>query len=150
MQDQPNAYKRCGRCGESKPRADFNAHRGKPDGLRAICRVCQVEYNREWAERNPETRRASQRRRYGRERERLGSKRPTTVMAPVQRNAHNTVLRAIQRGDITRPDNCPRCRRADSPIQGHHADYAKPLDVEWLCARCHGREHRDLSVSTGD
>jgi len=32
--------KRCPRCGEDKPRSDFNRNRSEPDGLRAYCRVC--------------------------------------------------------------------------------------------------------------
>lgn len=26
-------------------------------------------------------------------------------------------------------------------MQGHHPDYSKPLEVEWLCPRCHGARH---------
>jgi hypothetical protein len=27
-------------------------------------------------------------------------------------------------------------------VQAHHADYARPLDVSWLCISCHRDIHR--------
>ena len=36
-----------------------------------------------------------------------------------------------------------RCGKA-RPVHGHHfAGYEAPLTVTWLCAECHGREHRE-------
>jgi hypothetical protein len=51
---------------------------------------------------------------------------------------------AIKRGIVTRPEVCQKCglipprnAKGYSGIHGHHHDYTKPLDVEWLCAKCH-------------
>lgn len=41
---------------------------------------------------------------------------------------------------ITRPEICEKCFISCKP-QGHHRDYSKPLEVVWLCARCHKSEH---------
>ncbi|WP_443700185.1 hypothetical protein [Pseudomonas sp.] len=58
--------------------------------------------------------------------------------------AHRLVRSAVERGELVRPDECSKCgaapkRKVDgkSAIQGHHEDYNKPLDVEWICAKCH-------------
>lgn len=35
---------------------------------------------------------------------------------------------------------CRECGSQDS--QKHHADYSKPLEVEWLCRDCHEKLHK--------
>jgi ribosomal protein S27AE len=52
----------------------------------------------------------------------------------------SAVARAIREGVLVRPDACSSCG-ARGRIHGHHDDYAKPLDVRWLCASCHGQWH---------
>jgi hypothetical protein len=59
-------------------------------------------------------------------------------------NAHSAVQRALKSGRLVRPTACARCGAADSPLRdgrsglhAHHADYGRPLDVEWLCVTCH-------------
>lgn len=59
--------------------------------------------------------------------------------------ARAAVANAILRGDLVRPTHCTACGVADSKmsdgrtaIQGHHhKGYNYPLDVKWLCHRCH-------------
>ena len=35
---------------------------------------------------------------------------------------------------------CEDC--GSKKVQAHHEDYTKPLEVRWLCAKCHNRVHR--------
>lgn len=56
--------------------------------------------------------------------------------------AYFLVGRAVASGELARPLECSECRRVHRQIQGHHEDYAKPLDVVWLCPSCHQRRHR--------
>ena len=68
--------------------------------------------------------------------------------------ARLVVNTALQSGEITRPDTCERCgakpgldRAGRSKIHGHHHDYNKPLEVEWICVRRHNNDnhhHRPL------
>jgi hypothetical protein len=58
--------------------------------------------------------------------------------------ANRLVHEAIVKGVLVRPETCTLCgdipglSKAGSPkIHGHHHDYDKPLDVEWICVRCH-------------
>jgi ribosomal protein S27AE len=44
-----------------------------------------------------------------------------------------------ERGKLT-PQPCARCGDTLN-MEMHHTDYQKPLDVKWLCRRCHKRLH---------
>ena len=63
--------------------------------------------------------------------------------------AHNLVNDAVMRGALVRPDACSECgvsppprRDGGTQIEAHHDDYNRPLDVRWLCKRCHRAWHR--------
>lgn len=62
---------------------------------------------------------------------------------PEKIKAQNTLRNAIRRGKIVRPSCCSECLGAGR-IDAHHADYSKPLDVEWLCRSCHTARHRSI------
>jgi hypothetical protein len=55
---------------------------------------------------------------------------------PEKVRARRAVQQAISRGVLTRPGNCEHCGKHCRP-EASHDDYAKPLEVEWLCKRCH-------------
>lgn len=57
---------------------------------------------------------------------------------PEKARAHDRVRRAIEKGVLVRLP-CSSCGSDKS--QAHHADYSKPLDVTWLCRRCHDQRH---------
>ena len=58
---------------------------------------------------------------------------------PAARLAHSRINRAIRDGKITRQP-CEVC--GNPRTHAHHDDYSKPLDVRWLCPKCHGIHHR--------
>lgn len=50
---------------------------------------------------------------------------------------------ALFHGHISKPDHCADCGELTTSrnLHGHHHDYDKPLEVEWLCKDCHIRRH---------
>lgn len=55
---------------------------------------------------------------------------------PDRIRAQKLVYKAVKRGQLIKPSTCSRCG-TEGRIEGHHADYAQPLVVIWLCKLCH-------------
>lgn len=56
-----------------------------------------------------------------------------------KRIARKRLSYAVSTGKIVR-GNCEVCGKMDA--QGHHEDYAKPLQVKWLCPKHHAEVHK--------
>ena len=58
---------------------------------------------------------------------------------PQKEKARKAVRQAVRSGRLYKPYNCSECKKTFSKnkIEGHHEDYDKPLEVRWLCRRCH-------------
>jgi len=56
----------------------------------------------------------------------------------LQRRALYIVREALRHGEISR-EPCVVC--GSEEVQGHHEDYAEPLDVIWLCRLHHSWRH---------
>lgn len=50
--------------------------------------------------------------------------------------AHRAVAVAVRTGRLIKPKTCSKCG-AGGWIQASHDDYTKPLQIEWLCVKCH-------------
>ena len=64
-------------------------------------------------------------------------------------HAQNLAEIAIQQGILQRSIYCEQCKSfgrtlkdGRSSIHCHHDDYNKPLDVRWLCHKCHYKWHK--------
>ena len=59
---------------------------------------------------------------------------------PKKRYAHEQVRYAVKTGKLIK-QKCENC--GDKNTQAHHDDYSKPLEVRWLCNKCHKQWHRE-------
>ena len=63
--------------------------------------------------------------------------------------SQNLVESAIDKGILKRKIICDKCgntgvfKDGRSAIQAHHNDYNKPLDIKWLCQKCHHEWHKN-------
>lgn len=62
-------------------------------------------------------------------------------MDELKSNADKVTAKAIRTGHLQRQP-CEVCG-TDESVEAHHDDYAKPLDVQWLCRHHHVRKHAE-------
>lgn len=71
------------------------------------------------------------------------------ISDPVKTPALLRVFHSIGVGKaLQKPDACSRCGAECEP-EAHHADYEKPLEVEWLCRLCHILADRERRTTEG-
>jgi ribosomal protein S27AE len=133
----------------------------KPGGMGYLCKACNRARNKAWEQSaaGAATRRAQYLRRRDNdenrarlaknqraEYQRTGwrSRYERNIADPEKYAARRAALYAVKIGKLRRPEACSDCGKTCKP-HAHHADYSKPLDVTWLCGRCHGKEHRRIA-----
>ena len=131
--------KRCGCCELEKEEINFGKRKASKDGLAHKCKLCQRVYDKARA---GDKHRAEQRSIYAQTEEgRIsGSKAKSDYRKrnPNKSKAHALVSRKVRSGSLFR-ENCEVC--GESKTHAHHDDYAKPLNVRWLCPIHHKAWH---------
>ena len=65
---------------------------------------------------------------------------------PIKRHARDVLRYAVSSGRVKKPSTCQDCN-SSTLLEGHHPrGYEDPLDVEWLCKRCHGKRHKKIEI----
>lgn len=135
----------CSRCKESKNELEFNKDSNNKDSLQSRCKFCQSLWNKEYrkTQRGKEVHRKESGKYQRKLRQTEAGKEAHRQHAHRQRlkfperiRAYSALFRSIIMGAMKRSIFCESCG-LPAKTEGHHADYNKPFDVEWLCKRCH-------------
>lgn len=65
---------------------------------------------------------------------------------PEKHKARSLLRKAVYEKRISKPKICDLCMIESNRIEGHHEDYSRPLDVKWLCVKCHRNLHKELNL----
>lgn len=148
----------CFKCNVEKPLSEFYKHKAMADGHLNKCKECNkkdvkenreknidyyLEYDKQRAN-NPN--RAEARLKYSQtENGKIAARKAKSKWASsntIKRAASNIVNNAIRDGKIAKPKHCEACNVKVNRLHGHHDDYAYPLQVRWLCPKCHRVWHK--------
>lgn len=148
--------KTCNQCKIEKDESEFQIRRASKDGFTARCKKCLSEYDKSRANdpKRVKARKDYQKTEAYRESARKSSKkysrnnrekRYESTKKYKEKNrikiqCHGIVAYAIRCGNLVRKP-CEVCGSEKSV--GHHDDYAKPLDVRWLCDYHHNQWHKE-------
>jgi len=133
--------KKCTRCGEEKDDNEFQKRSASKDGLTASCKKCLAEYDKIRSKSDKRKKAAAV---YAKSQSGIeaGNKAKKKYISknPIKRKAHIIVGNAIRDKKLFK-EPCEICGETKK-VNAHHDDYARPLNVRWLCP-AHHREWHD-------
>ena len=154
----------CTRCKEEKHFDEFYTNRKVRDGKDYRCKSCVAEYRKNNLERcrkiglksyykNQSKNKKRAREYYYKNKDRINelsktphgremSKKGVNSYSSKHPDRHKTHVEfaLAKRSGLLEKKPCEICG-TDKKIHGHHEDYNKPLDVNWLCRSCHDLWH---------
>lgn len=132
-----NGAKKCAGCGRVL-KIDGFGYKDKKKGIRqSICRECFSAYNRKRYQENKEKiRERVKSHRDNHPELELDTRLKSCAKNPSKKNAYMAVDAALRSGVLEKPEKCSGCG-SRGRLSAHHYDYSKPLDVIWVCRKCH-------------
>lgn len=148
----------CTKCGQEKSLTDFYVNSRKADGRMPKCIECfrinllLPENVKKIQERDRVRGQCLARKQIVKERGRKYKDKPYRQAAamravdPLKAAARTALGNAVRDGCVIKPTICQGegCGKVaiGRNLHGHHKDYSKSLEVDWLCTACHGAAHR--------
>ncbi len=135
--------KKCIRCNTVLNISEFYKHRAMGDGHLNKCKECCKAYTLKHRRENSEYYKEYDRIR-GRTEER---KKRNVDRYKLLKEIDPIKLKSLnkKRSDnwiIIKPNSCTECNEPNEYLEAHHEDYSKPLEVKFLCTKCHGLTRR--------
>ena len=142
--------KSCKKCKATKDNSEFYACKRNKDGLFGSCKECIKLAVRENRKKRYDQYSEYERKRYQenedrRKRLQNGAK-IWRQKNPIAYKAQTKVGNALRDGKLEK-EPCLFC--GCEQVHAHHNDYQKPLDVVWLCPKCHQRMHANFPEHHG-
>lgn len=129
----------CSFCNEVKDYSEFHKSKRSVGGVNSCCKECKLKKDKGIFEKSREKRLHQMDEHYQNNKESYfeRNKRMEEIY-PEKHKAREITSNAIFQGKlIKRP--CEFCGEVE--VQAHHQDYLKPLEVNWLCIKCHKKYH---------
>ena len=151
--------KKCPKCKKTKLLKEFGTDKSRHNNVRIYCKECvrkiSIEYTKNNKEKRTESSRIYRENHLEETMERCKKYRNKNKKKikdqmkkkkdedPRQNYSKGKISTSIRLNKIIRPDKCSNCRIGCKP-DGHHPNYDNPLNVIWLCKKCHMRLHARL------
>jgi hypothetical protein len=135
--------KRCSKCKKMLPLVSFSKCKAARDGRAWRCLECNRTYLREARALLTLKERVKYQEDLDFRKRKIARCMEYQRKYPERYKARRAVMVSVRKGALTKPVACEDCGVAKN-VQAHHEDYAKPLEVEWLCSVCHGKRHRTM------
>ena len=135
----------CFKCERTLPMRMFYTHSETRDGRLGKCKQCTKEDTKQNYIKNRDKIRA-----YNKARNQMPTRKAykqkndkrLRAEQPEKTKSRRIYQRALKSGKLIR-ESCFYC--GASKVEGHHDDYEKPLEVRWVCFKCHReKEHGQI------